>query len=156
MRILLIAVGQRMPGWVNEAYEDYAKRLAADCRLELLEIPALKRSKACDLKRIMAKEAALIMAAIPKHSHVVALAIEGEMWGTQQVATHLEKWQTQGGDIVLLIGGPEGLTTECLARANQKWSLSKLTFPHSLVRVIVAEQLFRAWSLLNNHPYHRA
>jgi len=157
VRIHLIAVGSRMPVWVQSGYQEYAKRLSqsAECRLQLIEIEAGKRGKNADINRILQDEGTRMLAAIPANSYVIALDVQGQAWNTAQVAQQLKKWQFLGRDISLLVGGPEGLAPDCLAKAEQKWSLSPLTFPHPLVRVIVAEQLYRGWSLLRGHPYHR-
>lgn len=155
MKIRLIAVGTKMPSWVEEGYADYAKRLSGDVILELIEIPAGKRGKNADLVRITEKEGEAMLAAIPQGDHVVALDVLGKTFGTEQLAETLEKWLPEGRNICLLVGGPEGLAPAALARANEKWSLSKLTLPHPLVRVLFAEQLYRAWTILKGHPYHR-
>ena len=155
MNIHLIAVGNRMPAWVSDAYQDYAARLPRECSLQLVEISAGKRQKGADLKKIAIEEGKKMLAAIPKGCRVIALEIEGKAWNTAQLSMQLEGWMQGGQDIALLIGGPEGLANDCVQRADSKWSLSPLTLPHPMVRVIVAEQLFRAWSILNNHPYHR-
>lgn len=155
MRIHLIAVGTRMPNWVQEGYHEYAKRMTGECRLNLIEVEAGKRGKNADIARILQEEAARMLTAIPSDSCIIALDVQGQAWSTPQLARQLQKWQFGGQDICLLVGGPEGLASECLAKAQQKWSLSALTYPHPLVRVIVAEQLYRAWSLLRGHPYHR-
>lgn len=156
MRIRLICVGTKMPGWVTSGYQEYAKRLPADLKLELVEIAPGHRGKGADVKRAIEKESKQILATLGKNEHVVALDVEGKAWSTEQLATNLEAWQMGGQNVALLIGGPDGLSAECLALANQRWSLSNLTYPHPLVRVILSEQIYRAWSLLNNHPYHRA
>jgi len=155
MQIYLIAVGTRMPAWVNEAFQDYAGRLQRECTLKLIEINAVKRGKGADLDKIMSDEGRKMLAAIPKACHVVVLDVLGKSWSTEQLSGQLEGWMSSGKDIALLVGGPEGLSDACLLRADQRWSLSALTLPHPMVRIIVAEQLFRAWSILNNHPYHR-
>lgn len=156
MRIRLICVGTKMPTWVTTGFQEYAKRLPADCRLELVEIPPGHRGKGADVKRAIEKESRLILAALGKDERVVALDVEGRQWSTEQLASAVGEWQMGGQNVALLIGGPDGLSAECLALAQQRWSLSNLTYPHPLVRVILAEQIYRAWSLLNNHPYHRA
>lgn len=156
MRIRLICVGTKMPAWVTTGYQEYAKRLPADLKLELLEIAPGHRGKGADVKRAIEKESKQILAALGKDEHVVALDVEGKRWNTEQLAKTLSDWQMGGQNVALLIGGPDGLSAECLALARQRWSLSDLTFPHPLVRVILSEQIYRAWSLLNNHPYHRA
>lgn len=154
MVISLIAVGKRMPTWIEQGFNEYARRMPADFKLQLIEI-ATKRSHASDIARTIRQEGEQMLAAIPKDSYTIALDVNGEQWDTHQLATHLQKWHDQGQSISLLVGGPEGLAESCLARANKNWSLSRLTFPHPLVRVIVAEQLYRAWSILSHHPYHR-
>lgn len=155
MRIHLIAVGTKMPAWVQAGYEEYAKRLTGECRLQLIEVEAGKRGKNADIKRILHDEGTRMLAAIPSNSYVIALDVKGQGLSTTQLSQQLQKWQFSGQDISVLVGGPEGLAEECLRKSEQKLSLSALTFPHPLVRIIVAEQLYRAWSLLKGHPYHR-
>ena len=155
MRLYLIAVGTRMPAWVTQGYEEFARRLPADCALELMEIPAGKRGKNADIARITRDEGERMLAAIPKGAQVIALEVTGKAWSTEQLARELDAWRHDGRDVALLVGGPEGLAPECVVRAEQRWSLSNLTLPHPLVRIVVAEQLYRAWSILHNHPYHR-
>lgn len=155
MRIQVIAVGTKMPAWVEQGYQEYARRFPADMPLQLTEIPAGKRGKNADIKRILQKEGDLTLAAIPKGNRVVALEVTGQGWDTPILAEKMRKWQMDGRDVSLLIGGPEGLAPECVAVAEQKWSLSSLTLPHPLVRILIAESLYRAWSINNNHPYHR-
>ncbi len=156
MKIHLIAVGERMPGWVQQGYEEYARRLPRECALQLTEIAPGRRGKNADVVRAVRGEGQRMLAAIPKAAKVIALEIGGHSWSTEQLSQQLKKWLGAGSDIALLVGGPEGLSDEARAAASQQWSLSPLTLPHPLVRVIVAEQLYRAWSILNNHPYHRA
>jgi len=156
MRIHLIAVGHKMPDWISCGYQEYAKRLPSDCALQLHEIPAQKRGKGADLSRIADQEGRRMLEAVPKGAWVIALDEYGISWPTSKLAEQLSSWQQQGRDIALFVGGPEGLATACRERADQVWSLSGLTLPHPLVRVIVAEQLYRALSINNNHPYHRA
>jgi len=155
MQIHLIAVGDRMPAWVEVGYEEYAKRLPRECRLTLREIPAGKRTKGADLKRLIEQEGARQLAAIPAGSGVIALDRTGRQMDTEQLAAELKKRLAGGQDLALLVGGPEGLASECLKRADDRWSLSALTLAHPVVRVVLAEQLYRAWSILNNLPYHR-
>ena len=156
MKIHLIAVGEKMPRWIQEGYEDYAKRLPGECSLKLVEIPARHRGKNADTARITRQEGQAMLDAVPKNCRVIALDVKGKAWSTPQLSQQLEQWMNGGQDVALLIGGPEGLSAECLAAAQGRWSLSELTLPHPLVRVLVAEQLYRAWSILRNHPYHRA
>jgi 23S rRNA (pseudouridine1915-N3)-methyltransferase len=156
MNIHLIAVGDKMPRWVQEGYQEYARRLPPECALKLTEISARHRGKNADIVRITRDEGRQMLEAIPKGSRVIALEVSGRSWSTEDLSRQLENWMAGGQDIALLVGGPEGLAAECRARADQLWSLSPLTLPHPLVRVVVAEQLYRAWSILRNHPYHRA
>ncbi len=155
MHIQLICVGQKMPTWVTQGYAEYAKRLPAQCALHLVEIALRKRSKNADIARLQAQEGENMLAALPKDTHVVALDERGPQWTTQALSQHLHHWLQTTPNLSLLVGGPEGLAAACQARAAQTWSLSPLTLPHPLVRIIVAEQIYRAWSLLNRHPYHR-
>ena len=155
MQIHLLAVGTRMPVWVNTGFREYASRLPTTCALTLHEIPAAKRHKSSTKKLQLEQECKRIKATIPKHSLVVALDPRGKSWSTEQLADNMRKWLQSGRRIVLIIGGPDGLSQDCLERSDHRWSLSPLVFPHAIVRVIVAEQLFRAWSIIKNHPYHR-
>jgi 23S rRNA (pseudouridine1915-N3)-methyltransferase len=155
MRIRLISVGTRVPRWVDDGYREYAKRLPPECALGLVEIPPGRRGKRTDPSRAVAEEAQRLLKAVPGGSRVIALDVHGASWTTERLSTNLAGWLGEGRDLALLVGGPDGLGGECLARADGRWSLSPLTFPHPLVRVIVAEQIYRAWSLLRGHPYHR-
>lgn len=155
MRIQIIAVGTRMPGWVEQGYQEYARRFPADMPLQLTEISAGKRGKNADIRRILDKEGEQTLAAVPKGNRIVTLEVTGRPWDTPTLASNMDKWQMDGRDVSLLIGGPEGLAPACIAASEQKWSLSALTLPHPLVRIVVAESLYRAWSVNNNHPYHR-
>jgi 23S rRNA (pseudouridine1915-N3)-methyltransferase len=155
MKLTIIAVGTRMPDWVQTGYGEYAKRLPRECALELREVPLATRGKNTDIARAIEKESEAMLASIPAQERVIALDVLGKPQTTELLAESLRNWQMQGGNTSLLIGGPDGLSADCLARANQRWSLSGLTLPHPLVRIVLAEQLYRAWSLLNNHPYHR-
>lgn len=155
MRIRLITLTHKLPSWVKAGFEDYAKRMPAWYRLELVEIPLEKRGASSDLQRVLQREEEKMLAAIHPQHLVIALDVKGKLWDTETLATQLATWQQKSRTIDLLVGGPEGLSIACLARAQLKWSLSPLTFPHFLVRLIVAEQIFRAFAILNNHPYHR-
>lgn len=145
-----------MPRWVQEGFDDYAKRLPPECRLRLVEVPAGRRGKSPDVARIIRDETQRLLAAIPKAARVIALEVKGHAWSTEALAGELDAWLHDGRDVALLVGGPEGLGDEARTTASQLWSLSPLTLPHPLVRVLLAEQLYRAWSILRNHPYHRA
>ena len=155
MYIDLICIGHKMPAYVEMGFKEYAKRLPTLCRLNLIEIPLRKRSKNVDLARLQRQEGEQMLAAIPKGAYVIALDERGKMWNSPQLSKQLGLWMQDYSKVALLVGGPEGLSDDCLQRAQQHWSLSALTLPHQLVRIVVAEQLYRAWSLLNNHPYHR-
>lgn len=155
MNIYLLAVGNKMPDWVTKGYHEYAKRLTSDCQLKLIEIAPGKRGKNADLVRIKKTEGEKILEAIPKGCLVVALEVTGKPWSTQELSRQMDHWLHGGQDVALLVGGPEGLSEACVARADVKWSLSPLTIPHPLVRVLLSEQLYRAYSILKNHPYHR-
>ncbi len=155
MKIQMIAVGTKMPVWVSQGFDEYQRRFPKDCLLELIEINAGKRGKNADITRILAKEGELTMAAIGKGNRVVTLEVTGKAWTTPQLAKQLDSWKLDGRDVSLLIGGPEGLAPNCIAASEQRWSLSNLTLPHPFVRIMVAESLYRAWSVTQNHPYHR-
>lgn len=155
MRLTLYAVGNKMPAWVTQGFNEYSRRFPRDLGFHLVEIPPGKRGKNADISRILDKEGELLLAAIPKSSRIVTLEVTGKPWTTPQLAKQLERWQFDGRDVALLVGGPEGLSPTCIKASEQKWSLSALTMPHPMVRVLVAESLYRAWSLNNNHPYHR-
>ena len=155
MKAKLIAVGERAPGWVAEGFAEYQKRLSHWLPLELIEIQPGLRGKGRDADRATADEGGRVLAALPKGALVVALDVPGRPWTSVQLAQRLEYWRTQGRDLAFLVGGPEGHANEVLARADEAWSLGPLTLPHMLVRLLVAEQLYRAAAMLANHPYHR-
>lgn len=164
MRIRLLAVGNKLPSWVEEGFNEYLKRFPDSCYVELVEIPAEKRSKQTNprlkqagssIQQLIDREGEKLLAAIKPGNRVVALEITGQLWSTEQLATHIDKWKNEGRNIDMLIGGPDGLSAACIKKADTKWSLSPLTLPHPLVRIVVAEQLYRAVSILQNHPYHR-
>ena len=155
MKIRLIAVGTRMPSWVVTAFGEYRKRLPRECALDLVEIAPERRGRNAPVAQIKDTECQKLLAAVPAGCRVVALDENGEGWTTRQLADRLDAWLHDGRDVALLVGGPDGLSSECLHKAEPRWSLSPLTLPHPLVRVVVAEQIYRAWSLLRGHPYHR-
>ena len=155
MRIRLIAVGQKMPSWVVQGCQEYRKRLPAEFGFQLIEIPPVRRNRQSDLLRLKQEEADRLLSAIGHDDLVIALDEKGRSWSTVQLAQQLTDWQMSGRDIALLIGGPDGLDDRCLQRADRCWSLSALTLPHAMVRIVVIEQLYRAWSVNANHPYHR-
>ncbi len=144
-----------MPGWVRERYDDYVTRLGSALKVELTQIEAGARSAARSARSAMQAEGKRILAAVRKDDYVVTLDERGSQMTTRELAGWLGTRMQQGRDVAFLIGGPDGFAPEVLARGNFRWSLSKLTFPHALVRVILAEQLYRAHGVLTNHPYHR-
>lgn len=155
MHIHLLAVGKKMPGWVDTGFNEYAKRLPPQCALRLVEVAATPRTKGADTEKITQLEGQRLLAAVPAGARLVALDRTGRSWSTEKLAQQLQDWMHEGGDTALLVGGPEGLAQSCVDAAAQRWSLSALTFPHPLVRVIVAEQIYRAWSITRGLPYHR-
>ena len=156
MKAKLIAVGERAPGWVAEGFGEYQKRLSHWLPLDLVEVEPGVRGKGRDTQPAMTDEGGRVLAALPKSAHVVALDGRGKMHSSEQLAVRLEHWRGQGRDLAFLIGGPEGHAPEVLQRADETWSLGPLTLPHMLVRLVLAEQVYRAAALLANHPYHRA
>jgi 23S rRNA (pseudouridine1915-N3)-methyltransferase len=152
----LIAVGERAPDWVAAGFSEYQKRLSHWLPLELVEVAPGLRGKGRDAARAMSDEGVRVLAAVPRNPHVVSLDGRGKPYSSEQLAVRLEYWRQQGRDLAFLIGGPEGHAPEVIAAANESWSLGPLTLPHMLVRLVLAEQLYRAASLLANHPYHRA
>lgn len=154
MHIHIIAVGTRMPAWINDGFRDYADRLRGTA-LRLREVEAARRTEGADVARLLADEGKRVLAAAPKNARVIALDRIGQAVSTQQIAAAMRAWRQEGRDVAFLIGGPEGLADACLAAAAARWSLSALTLPHPLVRVVLAEQLYRAWSILEGLPYHR-
>lgn len=156
MRTRLISVGERMPSWVADGFAEYRKRLSRELPLELVEIPLGARGKGRDPARAIAEEGAAVLAALPRDAHVVALDGRGKPWSSEQLAQELARWRMGARDLAILVGGPDGHAADVLGRADQCWSLGPLTLPHMLVRLVVAEQLYRAVSILEGHPYHRA
>lgn len=155
MRIRLIAVGGKMPGWVAEGWNEYAKRLPAELQLELVEIPLITRRKNADVKRLIQQEGDAMLARVQPGERIVTLEVNGKPWSSEQLATELERWQLDARTVNLMIGGPEGLAPQVQARSEQQWSLSPLTLPHPLVRIVISEQLYRASTILSGHPYHK-
>lgn len=155
MQCQILAVGNKMPAWCNIACAEYAKRLSRFLKYSFLEIPPAPRLKATPILDNKDEEGRKLLQKIPSSHYVIALDEHGQGWSTTDLAKKMASWQQQGRDLSFLIGGPDGLSSDCLERANVHWSLSALTFPHPLVRVLLLEQLYRAMSLLANHPYHR-
>ena len=156
MRARLISVGERMPAWVADGFAEYAKRLSRELPLDLIELKLGERGKGRDLARALHDEGEAVLAAIPRGANVIALDGRGKPWTSEQLAEQLARWRMDGRDLAFLIGGPDGHAPAALERAEQRWSLGPLTLPHMLARILVAEQLYRAVSMLGNHPYHRA
>lgn len=155
MKIRLIAVGSKMPRWVEDGWQEYARRLPPEMPLELVEIPLTTRSKNADLTRMIRQEGEAMLAKVQPGERIVTLEVEGRAWSTEQLARELDRWRLEARNVNLMVGGPEGLAPEVCARSEQRWSLSALTLPHPLVRILVGEQIYRAWTLLSGHPYHK-
>lgn len=155
MRIQVIAVGTRLPQWQQQGFQEYARRLPRECAVQLTEIPAAARAKSKPTKQAIQKESERMLAAVHKSDYVVALDQPGAQYSSEDLSGLLATWLAQGRHLALLIGGADGLSEACRSRAELRWSLSELTLPHGLVRVMVAEQIYRAWSMLQGHPYHR-
>ena len=155
MRFTVLAVGGKMPAWVNQGVAEYQKRLPRELQLEWREIPLARRGKDSKAEQLCAREGEQLIKSIPRGDRVIALDVEGKALSTPQLAKCLRDWQMSGDNVSLLIGGPDGLSSEVLQRADERWSLSDLTLPHPLVRVLLSEQLYRAWTITVNHPYHR-
>jgi 23S rRNA (pseudouridine1915-N3)-methyltransferase len=155
MRISIIAASSRQPVWVTAGVEAYAVRLRGRCTLTLVEIPLGRRKKAAPAAGAVEAEGVRMLAALPQGAHVIALTEAGKQWSTVELAARLRAWIAAGAPLALLIGGPDGLAAACLERAAERWSLSRLTLPHGLARIAVVEALYRAWTVLEGHPYHR-
>ena len=153
MRARIVAIGERMPAWVAEGFSEYRKRLSRELPLDLVEIKAPARGR--DIKRALAEEGEALLASVPRDAHVIALDGRGTAWSSEQLAGELKRWRMGGRDPAFLIGGAEGHADAVLERAEQRWSLGPLTLPHMLVRLVVAEQLYRAAMIVAGHPYHR-
>ncbi|MBU3827512.1 MAG: 23S rRNA (pseudouridine(1915)-N(3))-methyltransferase RlmH [Candidatus Anaerobiospirillum merdipullorum] len=156
MKVHLIAIGTKMPAWVTTAFEEYQKRLPEYFALQLHELPMERRDGRASVQKLMEKEGQLILKALPKRAYVICLDEHGKEMTSVQLAKRVEFLQSQGCDAAIIIGGPDGLAPEIKALAQEMWALSKLTLPHPLVRVILAETLYRAWSISAGLPYHRA
>jgi 23S rRNA (pseudouridine1915-N3)-methyltransferase len=157
VQIHLITVGRRPPAWVEQGYQEFARRLPAHCGLRTTRVEGRRLGSSASTSAQIEEQGERLLSCIPDGSHVVALEVEGELWTTEELAQRIEVWRAEARrHVALLIGGPEGLSAACRNRAHESWSLSRLTLPHAMVRLIVAEQIYRAWSLLNRHPYHRS
>jgi 23S rRNA (pseudouridine1915-N3)-methyltransferase len=156
VHIHVIAIGQKMPDWVETGGTDFIRRMPPEIEIQLNTLPLIRRGKNPDIKRIIRDESRKLIDAVPEGALLIALDVSGKRISSEMLATMMRDWLDTGTDIAFIIGGPDGLSEELLKRAAQKISLSDMTFPHALVRVMLVEQLYRAWSMLNNHPYHRA
>jgi len=143
-----------MPAWVESASQDFIKRLPAEIKVESRLLPLIKRGKNPDIARIVRDESRKLLAAVPDNNRIIVLDVRGRQVTTEGLSTMLEDWMQQGQDVAIIIGGPDGVSDEVL-QAGQRLSFSSLTFPHPLVKVILLEQIYRAWSIISNHPYHR-
>ncbi len=155
MQLIIAAVGHKMPAWIEQGYQEYAKRMPAECRLVLKEIKPVERSGGRSAETVMAQERSRIEAVLPKGGRIIALDEHGRDLTTLQLAQQLTNWQQLGGDVTFVIGGADGLDAEFKQQADMLMRVSSLTLPHGMVRVLLAEQLYRAWSITRNHPYHR-
>lgn len=156
MKVKIISVGTKMPRWVQEGVREYEKRIAVDIGFSIVEVPLAKRSKTVNIEQCIQKEGEALLARVRRDDFLIALDVVGKQFSTEDLAVRLEGFRREGHDLSLLVGGPDGLSNECLARARESWSLSALTLPHPLVRVLLTEQLYRACSILKGHPYHRS
>lgn len=156
MLIHMLAVGDKMPAWVEQGFEDYRSRLRQDVQLRLDAVSLGKRKDKQHLQQTIAAESAALAARIPKGAYCVVLDVQGRMYSSEELAARLEYWQGLGRELALIVGGPEGLSQELRQSADELWSLSRLTLPHPLVRIVLVEALYRAWAIMHHHPYHRA
>ncbi len=155
MRFHIVAVGTKMPQWVSAGFDDYARRLHGGARLELHEVAGGARGNTTEPQRIRAEEARRLRGALPRNAHRIALDMRGRRLDSERFAERLRDWNRTGAEVAFVVGGAEGLDPELIGECDERWSLSELTLPHALVRVVLAEQLYRALSILHNHPYHR-
>lgn len=155
MKLTIIGVGSKMPAWVEQGYNEYVKRLPRELTPKLIELPLAARSKTSNVEKTRESEGQQILSTIDKDDRAIMLDVLGRSFATEKLAEKLQQWQMDGRNVALVIGGPDGLSQACLERADERWSLSPLTLPHPLVRVLLAEQLYRAWTITQHHPYHK-
>lgn len=155
MRIKVLAIGTRMPAWVNDGVNEYSRRLPRHVDLQFIEVPAARRSAGSTTAKIMAKEADALLKAARGADRIVVLDERGQSHSSAQIGVELQRWLDRYTSVAILVGGADGLDSRCLEAADQVWSLSAMTLPHPLVRVVLAEQIYRAWTLTQGHPYHR-
>lgn len=156
MNLRILAAGNRMPAWVDRGVDEYTVRLPRSCPLSLIDIPLSRRTKSRHPADAVSREGRRMLGRIPDNDGVIALDVGGQKLSTDALAARFSDWLHDGRDRTFLIGGPDGLAPDCLERADWRWSVSPLTLPHGLVRVVVAEALYRAFTVMNGHPYHRA
>lgn len=155
LKITIITLGNKMPDWVTQGSNEYAKRFSDGIAVKIIEIPLMRRSKSSDLNRILEKETALIKESIPTGARLIALDVEGKTFSSEELAAKITQLQQINSHFCLIIGGPEGLSRDIVSLCDERWSLSKLTLPHPLVRIMLLETLYRAWTIINGHPYHK-
>ena len=155
MRIHIVAIGARLPAWVEDGCREYAKRIKGQIRVVLHEVSPAHRTKGADLKRLLRDEGARLLKSVPARCRIIALDRSGRRFDTRQLCEELTARLNRSEDLAMLIGGPEGLDPQCLKSAQAVWSLSPLTLAHPLARLVLVEQLYRVWSIINNLPYHR-
>ena len=155
MKLIILAVGHKMPSWITEGFNEYTKRMPREAKIELIEIKPEPRTTGKTVPQIMEAEAQRIRAALPNNALLIALDERGSHWTTRQMSQRMQEWMGGGRDVAFIIGGADGLHESIRNSANQLLALSAMVLPHGMVRVLLAEQLYRAYSLLHNHPYHR-
>ncbi len=155
MRIAIVCASGKQPAWVEAGFDHYARRLRDGYSLSLTEVPLARRGASVSRDRAVADEGRRILTAAAGADHLVALDERGAAWTTRDLAGRLDRWSADGSALALMVGGPDGLSADCRQAARESWSLSALTLPHGLVRVLIAEAVYRAWSLNRGHPYHR-
>jgi len=155
MIIHILAVGTKMPGWVTQGVDEYLRRMPSECQVKIIELPLGQRVKSKNIKQAMLQEEKSILAAIPNNTLVIAMEVKAKIWSTELLSEKMQDWMQSGKDVALLVGGPDGMTQACINKAVDKWSLSNLTLPHPLVRIVLAEQLYRGLMVIKNHPYHK-
>lgn len=155
MQLLVVAVGKRMPDWVQQAWTEYARRFPRGLSLDLQEVALARRSGNAVVSALREEECCALLNAVPAGFRRIALDQSGKQWTTAELAGQLENWMREERGVCFMVGGPDGLADSCRDEAEDVWSLGRLTLPHPMVRVILAEQLYRAWTIIQNHPYHR-
>ena len=144
-----------MPSWVTQGVDEYLRRMPSECQVKIVELPLGQRVKSKNIKQAMLQEEKSILAAIPNNALVIAMEVKAKIWSTELLSEKMQDWMQSGKDVALLVGGPDGMTQTCINKAVDKWSLSNLTLPHPLVRIVLAEQLYRGLMVIKNHPYHK-